>query len=284
MNIAVLLTTYNRKNYTLTCLRSLYHANLPQNWIFDIFITDDNSSDGTVEEVLSFFPKINIEISYSNLYWARGMNNAWKRAINNKNYDAFLLLNDDVVLFENFWFDFFNTHMFCINSNNSEGIYVSSTKDPISEVITYGGLKIKNFLFFIKYLRIIPENKPLSCHLTNANILFIPNSVVNSIGIFDDKFIHGIADYDYTLTANSHKIPIYITPNFGGFCVDDNGKNWLSGSNSLKERISYLKSPKGLAYSEYMYYLKKHFPLYAPIGFLLLWTKTFFPSFWSKLK
>lgn len=284
MKIAVLITTYNRREKTLKCLQSLYQARLPANWFFDIFITDDNSSDGTVEEVILNFPDVNIEVSSNDLFWARGMNKSWNKAIEKGEYESFLLLNDDVILRSSFWRDIDYTHQFCINQHNQEGVYVSSTQDAFSKKISYGGRKLirKFYRFEIEIIK--PTNKPIECQLTNANILFIPISVVKSIGIFDEKYIHGIADYDYSLTAYSSKIPIYVTPNYGGFCTDDHGTNWLPSNYSLKERIKYLKSPKGLAYRQYTYYLWKHFPFYTPYGIILLWMKTFFPQLWVKFK
>lgn len=284
MKIAVIITTYNRREKTLKCLQSLYQASLPANWFFDIFITDDNSSDGTVEEVTLNFPEVNIEVSSNNLYWARGMNLSWKRAIDRGDYEAFLLLNDDVILSNSFWYYIDYTNQFCINQNNQEGIYVSSTQDPFSKKISYGGRKLNRKFYRIKLEIVKPTNQPIECNVTNANILFVPMNVVKSIGIFDEKYIHGIADYDYSLTAYSKRIPIYVTPNYGGFCTDDHGTNWLSSNYSLIERIKYLKSPKGLAYCQYAYYLWKHFPFYMPYGIIMLWMKTLFPQLWVRFK
>ena len=258
---------------------------MPQNWIFDVFITDDNSSDGTVEEVLFLFPNINIEVSKNNLYWARGMNTSWNIALNKGNYNAFLLINDDVTLDISFWNNIFITHQYCILNNNCEGIYVSSTIDKLSRKLSYGGKKLLKNYFRFQLIEIKPlKSVPIKCDVANANILFIPMSIVNLLGIFDNKYIHGIADYDYTLTANAKKIPIYVTPNYGGYCTNDHGNNWLNSSFSLKERVKYLYSPKGLSYKEYCYYLFKHFPFYAPYGILMLWIKTLFPFLWDRLK
>ncbi len=284
MKIAVLLTTYNRESKTINCLRSLNNAILPFSWEYNVFITDDNSSDQTVNSIISNFPNINIVVSKNNLYWARGMNESWKRALIDLKYDAFLLLNDDVILFKNFWFDIKSTHDYCLKHNKVDGIYVSSTLDPLNKNISYGGsILIKSFLR-IKTQIVIPSIIPTTCQLANANILFVTLNVVKKIGILDDKYIHGIADYDYSLNAISKNIKIYVTPNYGGNCINDHDSNWLSSSYSLKERIEYLYSPKGLSYNEYCYYLFKHFTFYAPYGIFMLWMKTLFPIFWDKFK
>jgi len=131
---------------------------------------------------------------------------------------------------------------------------------------------------------LIPSKIPQSCHFTNANILWVSYEVTAEIGIFDSKFTHAIADYDYSLRAVKRGIPVYITPGICGHCSDDHGNNWKPSDIPLMRRIEYLKSPKGLAYKEYMFYILRHFPLNYPYSFIMVWLKTFFPQFWEKRK
>jgi GT2 family glycosyltransferase len=284
MLIAVLLTTFNRKKKTLECLQSLYSAQLPPDWEIKVFLTDDNSTDDTVEEVLTSFPDVDIEVSQGDLFWARGMNVSWRRSMRHGRADAYLLLNDDVVLYPDFWQNIQYTNSYCLEKHSSQGLYVCSTQDANSLEITYGGRIVSNLMFKIESILINPTDFPQPCQITETNILYVPSNVVEQIGVFDDNYVHGLADYDYSLTAYSQNIPIYVTPNFGGICENDHGPNWLSSDFSFKQRLQYLKSPKGLAFKEYKYYLKKHFPYYAPIGVILLLLKTFFPIFWDKFK
>ena len=213
--IAVLLTCYNRKEKTINCLTSLYKAIDLFNFgiKFDIYLVDDGSTDGTYEEVNKRFPEIIINKGTGNLFWARGMRLAWETASGaNKDYDSFLLLNDDVVLSETFIEDIIQTHEFCLKNYNQSGIYVCSTTDPINLKISYGGVLIKNKGIKLKKIRINPSNVPVICSMANANILMVTKAVVNAIGIFDAKYIHQFADYDYTLTASEHGIPVLVCP------------------------------------------------------------------------
>ena len=129
-----------------------------------------------------------------------------------------------------------------------------------------------------------PKDIPQKCELTNANILWISKETVDTIGIFDERYTHGIADFDYSMRAIKNGIPVYLAPNFGGICLHDHGKPWKTIKIPLKKRIAYLKSPKGLAYKEYLYYIRNHFPLFLPYSFIMLWLKTFFPTIWANLK
>ncbi|MBF6598620.1 MAG: glycosyltransferase family 2 protein [Fermentimonas sp.] len=283
-NLAVLLTCHNRKNKTIACLQSFYNANIPSNFDVDVYLTDDGSIDGTSEAISEMFPLIKLIKGDGNLYWAGGMRLTWVTAMKNKPYDIYLLLNDDVVLRSDFFDNFQETANYALKEFGMQGIYSGSTIDMESNKVTYGASRIKNFLFVVKSYRIEPTNKPQKCDITNSNILWVDKEVVNTIGVFDTKYTHGIADYDYSIKARKRNIPVLLTPGVCGVCVHDHRENWRNNAYSLRERIDFLKSPKGLAYKEYMYYIGKHFPFFLPYSFIMLWMKTLFPFLWERYK
>ena len=100
--VAVLLTCHNRKEITIACLDSFYTTIKPDNFIFHIFLVDDGCIDGTSQAISLKYPEIFIIKGDGNLFWAGGMRLAWDEAMKNDNYYSFLLLNDDVVLSENY--------------------------------------------------------------------------------------------------------------------------------------------------------------------------------------
>ena len=112
MKIAVLMTCHNRKETTLRCLESLAlekRVGVGQ-WKIDVFLVDDGSTDGTREEVgeLSWSGRIHLIEGDGTLFWAKGMELAWKTCLQHEvekvggggqwRYDGFLWLNDDVEL------------------------------------------------------------------------------------------------------------------------------------------------------------------------------------------
>lgn len=282
--IAVLLTCHNRKEKTMACLNSFYEANKPKEYVFDIYLVDDGSSDGTSGAVKEKYPDVVIIKGNGSLFWAGGMRLAWKTALKSKDYDAFLLLNDDVILYRDFLDNLIKTEKHALANDKNTGIYSSATIDNRTNKTTYGGYKIKTNHLIMRNELLSPTDKPQQCELTNANILWVSKETVDVIGIFDERYTHGIADFDYSMQAVKKGIPVYLAPNFGGVCLHDHGKPWKSGNLPLKERIAYLKSPKGIAYNEYLYYIKKHFPLFLPYSFFMLWLKTFYPSIWENYK
>lgn len=283
-NIAVLLTCHNRKAKTIACLSSLFKATIPQEYQFDIFLTDDGSIDGTGDAVKELFPQVQVIKGDGNLFWAGGMRLAWKTAIREKSYDAYLLINDDVELYPDFFINLSETEAYSLAQAGQKGIYSGATVDGTTGKVTYGGSTITQNHLIMNARKLVPANQPQRCELTNANVLWISRSVVDQIGIFDERYTHGIADYDYSLRAVKKKIPVWLAPKVSGVCNYDHGKNWKSSSMPLKQRIAWMKSPKGLAYNEYMYYIKTHFPVYLPYSFTMLWLKVFFPVMWDRFK
>jgi GT2 family glycosyltransferase len=279
MRIAVLLTTFNRKEKTLTCLKSLYEQIIPEDITFEVYLTDDNSSDGTADAVKANFPEIHLLRGNGNYYWAGGMRNSWRMALKGA-YDAYLLLNDDTTLYPDaitrslaYSKHGFDEHaVICIgNTCNEDG------------KITYGGKKLNSSLS-VKSRFIYSATDFMECDMGNANIMLIPRFVVKTIGILSDKFTHGIADYDYTLNARKAGIKVISAPGFLGICRHDHGNNWKDSRTKLRERLTFLKSPKGLAYKEYLSFTWNHFPVSYPAEFTKLWLKTLFPVLWDTFK
>jgi GT2 family glycosyltransferase len=282
IKIAVLLTCHNRKDQTLECLTHFESAaSQIESKHFDFYFVDDGSTDGTSNAVKEQFPKVNIIEGDGSLFWAGGMRLAWETSIaTNTVYDCFLLLNDDTLIFQDGLFLLFSD---LEQLKISKVILVGSTLNRSKDKLTYGGKRL------ISYNNpaskwIIPSGVPEPCDLGNANIMLVTRPVVDDIGILSSKFTHGIADYDYTLRAKSANIPVYITSGYLGVCENDHGNNWLPANSKFKARLNYMYSVKGLAYHEYLTFIRTHFPNHYLIAKLKLWLKTLFPVLWDKFK
>ena len=277
------MTCHNRLEKTVACLESLFAAGLLSDHHLSVFLVDDGSTDNTSEAVRSKFPQVNIIDGSGNLFWAGGMRLAWSEALK-QHFDFYLLLNDDTILYPDAINLLIAAHTYTIEKFNHGSIYVGSTNDPETKEFTYGGHKLLSKISS-RSQPVKPEAENFrSCDFANANILLVSSNVVESIGILSDKFTHSVADFDYTLTASRKGFPLLVCSDYCGVCADDHGKNWLPGNYSFSERIKYLRSPKHLAYKEYLFFIKHHFPFYYPIAFLKLWAKTFFPSIWDNFK
>lgn len=280
MNIAVLITCHNRKEKTLQCLQSLSDAQKASSikLKISVYLTDDGSSDGTSEAISSAYPSIKILKGDGKLYWAGGIRNSWLDAINNMKYDGYLLLNDDTFVEVHLFDEIFKTHQFAISSFDKSGIYIGSTRDPLSGKWTYGGAVLTGSFLF-SYTNVIPNGLIQECDLGNANVMFVHSDVVDKIGIISSVFTHGVADFDYTLTARKSSIPILVMASYIGYCFNDHVDNYKDFVNmTLKDRVKYLYNPLGLAFSDNISLMKRHFIVRLPFVFLFGWFKIVFPS------
>lgn len=279
--IAVLLTCYNRREKTLEFLKSLVGQDYFSLLDIDIYLLDDASTDGTGTAVKNEYPFIHVVEGTGSLFWAGGMRTVWRYAMAIRSYNLYLIFNDDVVLFDD------SLERLITQYSHLDGkgtIMVGSTMSRETKKLTYGG-NIHYNIKHCKYYRAEPDtNKAIVCHSCNANILLVDKATVDKMGIFPDYYVHCLADFDYTITAYKSGINVLIAPGYYGYCEDDHGANWKSGNIPLRKRIDYLYSPKGLAYKEYLYYIRKHFPSDYFVSFIKLWLKTFFPILWDKFK
>lgn len=282
MDIAILITTFNRKEKTLACLQRLKEQQVTFDIKLTVYLTDDDSKDGTAEAAAAAFPGIHIYHGNGSLFWAGGMRKSWSEALKS-NPDFFLLINDDTILFDDTINTILQTFKEAAKQYKKPVIVVGSTQNGKGK-ISYGGRKLISSKK-INTSRLIENNECFAeCDLGNANIMLVPREIVAEIGILSDKYTHGIADFDYTLTAKKKGFLTVVAPGILGLCEDDHGNNWKSANTTLRERISYLYSPKGLAYKEYLYFIKRHFPSHYPEAFSKLWLKTLFPFLWDSLK
>lgn len=277
-SIAILITVFNRKEKTLSCLRSIYKQEGLSDYNIDIFIVDGGSKDGTPEAIKAEFLDVHVSV-HDGLFWAGGMRQAWKDALDHRHdYDYFWLLNDDTELYPTCLNHLVETEHYSVQHYKQKGIYVGNTSDPITGKLSYGAIDYNG-----KW--VIPDNKHVrDIKLANANIMLVSREAYDKLGGFAEYCTHGIADYDYSLRAVEANIPLLASAHYCGTCENDHKATWLPQSTPLKKRIEYLYSPKGLAYKEYIIYIRRFYPNEVFKMKLLLWIKTLFPIFWEKFK
>lgn len=259
--IAVLLTCHNRKSKTCRCLESLF-SNITENeqtLEVDVYLTDDGSTDGTSEAVKTKFPTVHLCKGTGNLFWTRGMNNSWKEAIKDGNYDFYLWLNDDVMLKENAVWQLIVSS----KKKNHKAIISGAFKSQDTGQSTYGGFDKKGLI-------VSPNGTLQQIELLSGNFVLIPQFVYKKIGMLDSFFHHGNGDFDYGLRAKKKGIGVYLTPEYVGYCErhDDELPLCYNGDYSLKKRIQFLYSPSGPnPLVNYKFYLR-HYSIYRTIKFL----------------
>lgn len=254
VNIATIITCFNRKDMTISCLKHLYSAMEYYNTISNepihicVYITDDGCTDGTSDAIMKAFPERDIHITKSegDLFWARGMNLSWKIAAKDAAWDYYLLLNDDTEMTEDCFSDLFYTQNYSVDHHGNFALVsgIIAAKENHNE-ITYGG-EILLTKFTAKLQRLKPSGTPQQCDMTNANILMVPKALFERIGVFY-PYTHSCADSDYSVMAKKAGFPVYVTSKICGYCDFD---HWTKADDrekiikmTLKERKAYFAHP-----------------------------------------
>lgn len=265
--IAIIMTVHNRRETTIKCLKRVFEQKGIGEFSLDVYMTDDGSTDGTSEAVKDCFPSVNIIEGDGTLFWNRGMYVAWKEAIK-YDYDFYLWLNDDTIIFE----DAIETLMMVERAKGGDVIVVGSICSPRNtNTITYGGRDNRKLVH--------PMGEIKKVKVFNGNVVLIPRTVYEKLGLNDPKFSHAFGDSDYAMNAAEQGVNCFISPKFIGTCErhDKSRKCWNPEYNILT-RFHNLYSPLGFPPNEIFYYYKKHFGLvYACKACIHCYLKTIFP-------
>lgn len=281
--IAVLLTCFNRKEKTLGCLESVFAQTVANSVQMDVFLVDDGSKDGTSDAVRLRFDRVKILTGNGNLFWAGGMRKAWKEAIQSAEFDYFWLVNDDTVMYPDTLSNLLKADVYAKKTFGVSGLYSGSTLDPTTKRHSYGGERLKHKDNYATE-SIIPDGTYQSCEFTNANILLVPMQVVDKVGIFSEKYIQSIADYDYSMRVVRAGMPVLLLPDYAGECEYDHTKFEEAEIPPLSKRIKQLYGPKGYSYYEFLYFVKTFFPKRYLNTIFTFWLRTLFPKVWRRIK
>jgi len=285
IRIATLLTCHNRKETTLACLRALYAQESCQELHIQVYLVDDGCSDGTGDAVQSQYPKAKVLRGNGNLFWNGGMRLAWAEAFKG-DYDYYLWLNDDTMLFPNAIRTLLDTSRVLRKQGGSEVIVSGSTRDPETDEHTYGGVVQPSSLNPMKFVLVEPGNDPRLCNTIHGNCVLIPNEVAHQVGNLSPDFLHGMGDFDYGLRAKTFGISCWIAPGYIGTC----SAHKISGSHldstvSMRERLKKMHQPGGLpSIREWLVFTRRHAGWLWPVSWLRTCVRVCFPQLWLVLR
>jgi GT2 family glycosyltransferase len=276
-NIAILLTCHNRKNKTISCLTVLFEATLPKGFAIEVFLVDDGSTDGTSQAIKEKFPSVTIIQGDGHLYWNRGMHLAWKKATKTKEYDFYLWLNDDTILDTDAIVQLFTCYDEIKLADKESIITAACRKEKDGEVFSYGGRN--------EYGPVIPNNKLQECTYINGNLVLIPKTIYQKIGINSLDYTHGMGDFDYGLRAIKAGFNCYTTKQYIATCPTNEGiPAWCNPQTPMLKRLKLLYSPRGLNLKEYILFRKKFWGWSWIIYMLKAYCKALSPSLYNLFK
>lgn len=285
--IAVILTVHNRLDKTVACLNAVFNQREKYSFFnVDVFLTNDGSTDDTSKILRNRFSAkpLHILSGNGNLYWNGGMINSWKAAIEHGGYDGYLWLNNDTIVLPNLWNELEQADEYSRKQFGKGGIYVGSTKDPLTGEFTYGGFEFTN-QWTLKDRFLHPNGHFQLCQCAHGNVTYISHDVVEKMGILCEQYLHGGGDHDYTYLAYKAGFPLIVLKDYVGICENDHQQGGYADflSMSLKQRIKYLYSPLGFNLHNTLLLQKRCFPYRYPFVWLMGYLKAFFPKMYFKI-
>ena len=104
INVSIIIVSYNTKELTHNCLKSVFEQTV--NIDFEVIVSDNGSTDGSVEMIKKYFPQVALIENGANLGFGmannRGLKVAKGKYIFYLNSDT-ILLNNAVKIFFDYW-------------------------------------------------------------------------------------------------------------------------------------------------------------------------------------
>lgn len=266
--IAVIMTSFNRRQKTMDCLRALSGSRDVGKVELNVMLVDDGSSDGTAEAVQQAYPWVKIEHGDGLLFWCRGMHRAFGIAME-RGFDYYLWLNDDTMLYPDALAHLFDSATSLRKCMNQPVIVVGSTVDEETGKLTYGGERRAAWWRRTSFVRLQPSDEAQSCESMNGNIVLIPAESAARVGNLDPTFEHAMGDTDYALRANKLGVGVWVAPGVHGTCGHNSLSNtFLDSTLSLPRRWKRMLGRKGLPWRSWWVLTRRHAGPFWPVYFL----------------
>jgi GT2 family glycosyltransferase len=278
--ITAVLTSFNRKDKTLNCLRLFELSCLDAGVMYEAILVDDGSTDDTAGVIAACFPWVDVIKGSGDLFWCRGMHIAMSAAFNKKS-DFILWLNDDTDLYV----AAIQALMTCSFENTDRCqlpiVVGSTTSDGIN--ITYGGQVKKSNIQRFSYKKVCSDLGPVECDVMNGNVVLIPFEVALKVGNLDPIYEHAMGDIDYALRAKALGVKIWVAPGRVGLCCNNSiDDSYYDNQYSLAVRWKKMRSKKGLPIRSWRHFTHTHGGVFWGIYFIYPYIKFFASAIFLK--
>jgi len=262
LQLSIIIVNYNVKHFLEQCLCSVLNA--CRNIEAEIFVVDNNSTDGSRSFLETRFSTVNFIWNAENVGFAKANNQALAKAKGT----YILFLNPDTIVPENCFekcFDFFSTHAAAgtigVRMIDGSGKFLKESKrafpSPLTSFYKLAGLaklfpRSKTFARY--YLGHLPEKEIHEVDVLAGAFMMIPKKVIDQTGGFDEIFFMYGEDVDL-----SYRIQKTIDPKTGaGY------KNYyfpgisiihFKGESTRRGGLNYVR----LFYKAMSLFVKKHY-------------------------
>ena len=259
MNILALATVHNRKDKTLSALKSIAEQHLPPGVSIAVVIVDDGSTDGTAAAIRTRYPEVKLIEGDGNLYWAGGMRFGWDVAVKGMEFDALLAFNDDVVFFPDAIGTLCKDYASARNKNASVCV-VGSCRAPDGLETTYSGYRRRPRRGPLNVVQLEPNGEIQACHTLNMNAALISRTALEVTDFISTDYRHGMADFDFGYRLGALGGCVLVSSRHVAVCCSDRTvrNTPFDEGLSFKQRWSRLTSVHGQPFGERAAFLKRH--------------------------
>lgn len=255
MKLSIVIVNYNVRAYLEQCLRTVEEAmkDIPG----EVFVVDNQSTDGSVEMVRERFPRVTLIANQENVGFSRANNQAIRLAKG----EYVLLLNPDTVVGEDVFrkaLEFMDDHPRCgglgVKMIDGTGRFLPESKRGLPtpqvaffKIIGLTRLFPKSKLFGRYHLGHLPENEAAPIEILSGACMFLRKKTLDEVGLLDESFFMYGEDIDL-----SYRITL------GGY------ENWYlpeariihyKGESTKKSSVNYVF----VFYNAMAIFAKKHF-------------------------
>ncbi len=215
MQLSIIIVNYNVKYFLEQCICSVLKA--IENIEAEIFVVDNNSSDGSKEFFKDKFKQVKFIWNKENIGFSKANNRALKQAAGK----YILFLNPDTLLPEDGiekCISFFESHSEAgalgIKMLDGSGIFLKESKrsfpSPLTSFYKLSGLArlFPRSKVFSKYhLGNLDENKNHEVDVLAGAFMMIPKKIIDTVGSFDEDFFMYGEDIDisYRIQEKGYK-------------------------------------------------------------------------------
>jgi len=248
MDLSVIIVNFNAGDYLRNCLNSVFTAS--QKIDHEVFVVDNNSTDGSVEMISYEFPYVKLILNKIN----SGFSAANNQAINQSTGQFVLILNPDTIVESDTFMkciEFMNTHpdagALGVKMSDGEGNYLPESKRAFPSLLSAffkisGGTYLfpKSKVLNRYYLPQIDQNETSITEVISGAFMFIRREALDISGLFDEDFFMYGEDIDLSYRLMQTGFKNYYLPevriiHFKGKCTPkDNYKDVFHFYNAMR--------------------------------------------------
>ncbi|OAH09607.1 glycosyltransferase family 2 protein [Streptomyces jeddahensis] len=266
--IAVLMTSHNRREKTLTALAALRRQRgLPPGTALSVHLVDAGSSDGTARAVAERFPDVDVTTVGTDVFWGEGMRLAGHSSDRPDLPPCThrLWLNDDVTLDDDAVAELLAT----ADRLPAPAVVVGAVRASDGSRTTYSGRRRTRPRWHPRshdFALVEPTGRPEPCDTFNGNVVLVPRAAYDRLGDIDRRFRHSMGDYDYGLRARRAGIPVHVTPRHVGVCdTNPPGTGSREPGIGVREALRRVTSRRELPLAAWWSYCNRHLWPWAPV-------------------